>query len=369
MSPPKSVSNIWKAARSTNSPVRVMVVDDSLTVRTVFKRMIEGDRRLVVVADASSAERALTQLENTPVDVILLDLEMPGIGGLTALPDLIKASNGAQVLVVSSLTQDGAEHSLAALSMGAADTMPKPQAGGFDETYRKALLDKISALGGVEEREPSTRAMTKGAAAPPVRNRFSAKPAKIVGIGASTGGIHALNIVLRSLPQKFDLPILITQHLPASFVPVFARMVEEASGRKTKIAGNGTEIESGDIILASGKGHLEVIESAGRIVTHISKAPAKSGCLPSVDPMLESLAKTFDGHALAVILSGMGRDGADGAKTLVDAGGSVIAQDADSSAVWGMPGAVAKAGLTSDLLPPENMAAAIVKRAGALTWS
>ncbi|MEM6908953.1 MAG: chemotaxis-specific protein-glutamate methyltransferase CheB [Pseudomonadota bacterium] len=341
-----------------------MIVDDSLTVRTIFKRMVESDQSLTVVATASSAERALSELrahnKASEVDVILLDLEMPGMGGLEALPAILQTAEQAQVLVVSSLTEDGAEATLSALSMGAADTMPKPRPGGFNEDYRSQLLGKIRALGSAEldDASASDEARAQPPAAP-LRKVTSPRP-EVVAIGASTGGIHALNLLLRALPTDFTLPILITQHLPASFIPVFARQVEMACDRRTQIAEDGTVIGRGEIGIATGHGHMLVRRESKRLICRVSAEPARSGCLPSVDPMLASAAEAFEGRVLAVILSGMGRDGIEGASKVVDQGGTVMAQDAASSAVWGMPGAVTNAGLTSLVAPPEQLAEAIL---------
>ena len=341
----------------TAKKIRVMIVDDSLTVRTIFKRMIEGDRGMEVVGTASSAERAIAQLKSIQVDVILLDLEMPGMGGLEALPSLLETGKDAEVLVVSSLTSDGAEHTISALSMGAAETMLKPRPGGFNEEYRHQLLSKIRALGQSEEPqqgeepqqcEPATQKVRRG------------KRPQLLAIGASTGGIHALNLLLRGLSPEFNLPILITQHLPSTFVPVFARQIEMVSARPTRIAEDGTEIRSGEVAIAPGHGHMLVHNQGDRLVTRTSSKPSRSGCMPSVDPMLSSIAKACEGRALAVILSGMGRDGLEGARELVDSGGTIFAQDMETSAVWGMPGAVAKAGLAGLVAPPDELGKAVM---------
>lgn len=378
-------------AKSTRSaPTRVLIVDDSLTVRTILKRIVETGADMEVTGTASSAERAIALIKTSPADVILLDLEMPGMGGLEALPAILEAGRGAQVLVVSSLTQDGAEHTVSALSMGAADTMLKPRPGGFNEDYRAQLLAKIRALGAPFEQDAAADGITDGpapASPPAPRKRqaldppgeaaspapaaqpvpagsigpapLCARPPELVAIGASTGGIHALNVMLRALPPEFDLPILITQHLPASFIPVFARQIEMACARPAVIAEDGTPIRRGEVAIATGHGHMIVRRIANRLVARISAEPARSGCLPSVDPMLASAAQACNGRVLAVILSGMGRDGAEGADELVRLGGTVFAQDAASSAVWGMPGAVTKAGLSSFVAPPEALAAAL----------
>ena len=357
-----------------------MIVDDSLTVRTIFKRMVESDGAMEVVGTAASAERAIAQLESSPVDVVLLDLEMPGMGGLEALPQILKRSDGGQVLVVSSLTQDGAEHTVSALSMGAADTMLKPRPGGFNADYRGQLLDKIRALGlgheNVEAREApasgeatqqgASRAQSAADAGGFTKASMGKRP-EVVAIGASTGGIHALNIMLRRLTPDFDLPILITQHLPSSFIPVFARQVEMACARPAVIAEEGTEIRRGEVAIATGHGHMTVRRIGDRLVTKTSTEPARSGCVPSVDPMFSSLAQACEGRVLAIVLSGMGRDGLEGAQSLVDAGGTIFAQDAETSAVWGMPGAVTKAGLSSLVATPEELGDQLLKVAKGLT--
>jgi two-component system chemotaxis response regulator CheB len=349
-----------------------MIVDDSLTVRTIFKRIVESDGAMEIAGTASSAERAIVQLEKTPVDVVLLDLEMPGMGGLDGLPAILERADGGQVLVVSALTPDGAEHTVSALSMGAADTMLKPRPGGFDENYRAQLLAKIRALGdavvALDDGAAGGRyaARLAAPASPAPRSALASAP-EVIAIGASTGGIHAINIVLRSLPREFDLPILITQHLPPSFIPVFARQVELACSRPAVIAEDGTPIRPGQVTIATGHGHMLVRRTASTtgsgLVARTCSKPAPSGCLPSVDPMFASLAETCEGRALGVVLSGMGRDGLDGARVLVEAGGRIIAQDAETSAVWGMPGAVAKAGLASVVAAPHELARTILDAA------
>ncbi|MHA7819372.1 MAG: chemotaxis-specific protein-glutamate methyltransferase CheB [Erythrobacter sp.] len=346
----KTQTEISKTAGTSAGAIRVMLVDDSLTVRTIFRRMIESDGGMEVTATASSAERAISQLKTMSVDVVLLDLEMPGMGGLEALPTILKTAPGAQVLVVSSLTEDGAEATVAALSTGAADTMLKPRPGGFNEDYRSQLLGKIRALGGKRDAAESTPR-----SAPELKRESRTKRPEVVAIGASTGGIHALNLMLRALTPDFDLPILITQHLPPSFIPVFARQIGVASGRRTHIAEDGTEIRRGEVAIATGHGHMVVRRIGDRLIAKTSSEPARSGCFPSVDPMLNSLTDACDGRVLAIILSGMGRDGFAGAQHLVEAGGSVWAQDAETSAVWGMPGAVAKAGLTNHVAAPDDL--------------
>lgn len=337
-------------------PVRVLVVDDSPTVRAVFARLIGVESDLELAAAEDSAEGALSRILQTAPDVILLDLDMPGMGGLDAIPQFIDLAAPARVLVVSSLTVRGAEHTLAALSLGAADTLAKPSPGKFDKEYRATLLRKIRLLGRVAK-----RARLKSAA-PTQSLRPAAKVAPhLLAIGASTGGIHALSQLLGSLTTRVDLPILITQHLPASFMEAFVRQIRAASGRGALIAHQGMAVLPGQIVVAPGDAHLTVAASTrGGVVVRLEDGPTASGCRPSVDPMFASCADVYGAHAMGVVLSGMGRDGADGAARIVAAGGTVLAQDAATSAVWGMPGAVATAGLAAAVLPPEQIAARIV---------
>ena len=342
-------------------PVRVLVVDDSPTVRAVLARLIDAEADLELAASLGSAEEALATLIQAAPDVILLDLDMPGMGGLDAIPRMIELSAPARILVVSSLTVRGAEHTLSALSLGAADTLAKPRPGEFDKEYRATLLRKIRLLGRVAK-----RARTKSAppAQPPLRP-YGKVPPHLLAIGASTGGIHALGQLLGSLPPKVHLPILVTQHLPSSFMDPFVRQLRAASGRSAVVAHEGMAVLPDQIVVAPGDAHLTVVAGKqGITVVRLEDGPVASGCRPSVDPMFSSCAKLFGCHTLGVVLSGMGRDGADGAAHVVAAGGTILAQDAASSAVWGMPGAVASAGLASAVLPPNQLAQRIVAAMG-----
>lgn len=343
--------------------IRVMVIDDSITARSALARTIEARRDMTVVATAGSAEVGLELLDDKRADVILLDLEMPGMGGLRALPAILAKAMGAKVLVVSTLTTAGAEPTLAALAMGAADTLAKPSAGNFGEEYRGELVGKIVALarsgGAIQPREHT---QTVGAPSRPV-HMSRIKPG-VIAIGASTGGIHALGRFFGALPQSVTAPILVTQHLPQAFMPVFARQIAAMSGRHAEVAGEGMPLRQGHVLIAPGDGHLLLRESRDGIVVTIQDFSAPSGCRPSVDPMLESVAKHFGAAGLGVVLSGMGRDGTIGAKFLNDVGGTLLAQDEESCAVFGMPRGIVEAGFSAQTDTPEALAAYIAKRAG-----
>lgn len=342
--------------------VRVVVVDDSPTVRAVLSRLVQAEPDLELAAAQDSAERALATLVQSAPDVILLDLDMPGMGGLDAIPRMLDLAAPARILVVSSLTVRGAEHTLAALSLGAADTLAKPRPGEFDNDYRATLLRKVRLLGRVAKR---ARIKSAPSAKPALRPHGQEEP-HILAIGASTGGIHALGQLLGALPQAVALPILVTQHLPGSFMDAFVRQLRAASGRSATVAVDGMAILPGQLLVAPGDAHLTLAASArGLPIVRLIDGQYPSGCRPSVDPMFDSCARLFGGHAMGVVLSGMGRDGADGAARIVAAGGTILAQDAASSAVWGMPGAVAAAGLASAVLPPDQIALRIAAAVGA----
>ncbi|HEX7710886.1 MAG TPA: chemotaxis-specific protein-glutamate methyltransferase CheB [Sphingomonadaceae bacterium] len=344
-------------------PIHIMVVDDSMTARTVFSRIITDEDDMMLVAEAASAEEALEILSVSTVDVILLDLEMPGMGGLHALPRMIAAAPEARIMVVSTLTVEGAEPTVTALSLGAADTLAKPRPGTFDHEYRERLLGKIRALGGTALQAAIPKAERKPPAA--TLRAVSRERPHVLAIGASTGGIHALGQLFAALPQRIGVPILVTQHLPASFMDAFARQLRNAASRPAMLAQDGAVLLADQILIAPGNAHMTVVERGGSYRVKLDTTPAPSGCMPSVDPMLASLAAAMGPHALGVILSGMGRDGTDGARQVAAANGTIFAQDQASCAVWGMPGSAAMAGLASAICPPDQIAGRVAQCARA----
>jgi len=342
--------------------LRLMIVDDSMVARAVLSRMVETDGGFQIVAVAGTAEDAIEALGQVRVDVILLDLEMPGAGGLKSIPNILAAARGAQVLIVSSQAEEGAEETVAALALGAADTLPKPGTGRFNGRFSEILMSKLRALGSVDEQRP-VRASSR--ASPPLVRApaMASAPLGLLAIGASTGGIHALATLLGALPPKIRVPILVTQHLPATFMSVLARQLTTASGRHAVVAEDGMSLGPDQIVIAPGTAHLNLDRMRDRLIVRLSSQKMASGCLPSVDPMLTSAATVLGARALGIMLTGMGRDGCEGAARLVAAGGSVIAQDEASSAVWGMPRAVVDAGLACAVLPPARIAQRIAFRA------
>lgn len=339
-------------------PIRLMIVDDSMVARAVLSRMVETDGAFEIAAVAGTAEDAIEALAHVQVDIILLDLEMPGAGGLQSIPRILDASRGARIMIVSSLAEEGAEGTVAALALGAADTLPKPGTGRFNGRFSEVLIARLRALGHVEARDrhtigdPSARI---AAGAPPLRS-MSTEALKLLALGASTGGIHALGVYFQHLPRRVGVPILVTQHLPAAFMPVFARQLGVAAGRPAFVAEEGMRLTEDMLFIAPGDAHLTIEAGPSGPTVRLLRHTVKSGCMPSVDPMFASAGALLGGHALGVVLSGMGRDGLDGATKLVACGGAVLAQDQASSAVWGMPRAIADSGLAAAILPPDQLA-------------
>jgi two-component system chemotaxis response regulator CheB len=339
--------------------MRLMIVDDSVVARAVLSRMIDSDPGFEIAAVAASAEEAVCLLDRCRVDAVILDLEMPGEGGLKSIPRIIAAAAGAKVMIVSSLAEDGAEQTVAALALGAADTLPKPGTGRFNGRFSEILLAKLRALGPA----PMPR-LDEASARDPRLRAMPADPIAALGIGASTGGIHALNQLFTKLPVEIGVPILVTQHLPAAFMTVFARQLATVARREAFVGDDGMRLRPDRIIVAPGDAHLAVEPNGGHVVIRLSHAPQSSGCRPSVDPMLAALGSVYGPQALGIMLTGMGRDGVEGAARLVACGGAMIAQDEASSAVWGMPRAVFDAGLASALLSPDKIARRIAARIG-----
>ena len=338
-----------------------MIVDDSMVARAVLSRMVEADGAFEIAAVAGTAEDAIEALNQVRVDIVLLDLEMPGAGGLRSLPRIIRAAAGAKVMIVSSLAEEGAEETVAALAMGAADTLPKPGTGRFNGRFSEILLSKLKALGYATALDERAATPANAGLRAPLR-AMPTDPIEVLAIGASTGGIHALGVLFNALPRQIGVPILVTQHLPEPFMTVFARQLGVAAKRECLVAQDGLELRADRIILAPGDAHLTLDSSGSLPIVRLTHGRSVSGCMPSVDPMFASVAAAYGPGALGVVLTGMGRDGLEGAARIVAGGGSILAQDETSCAVWGMPRAILEAGLACSVLPPDKIARRIASR-------
>jgi two-component system chemotaxis response regulator CheB len=336
-----------------------MIVDDSVVARAVLSRMIESDDAFELAAVAGTAEDAIDALQAVRVDTILLDLEMPGAGWLRSIPRILDNASGAHIMIVSSMADEGAEETIAALAMGAADALPKPGTGRFNGRFSEVLLTRLKALGYADDARPAAPAPVGQDLRAPLR-AMSAEPIRLLAIGASTGGIHALNSFFEALPKRIGLPILVTQHLPTPFMGVFARQLAISAKREALVGEDGMAL----LPDRTGDAHLTICPSPDGAIVRLDRNAAHSGCMPSVDPMFQSASAAFGAGAAGVVLTGMGRDGVQGAARLVASGGSILAQDEGSSAVWGMPRSVLDAGLACAVMPPDKLARRIASRLG-----
>ncbi len=372
------------------SPIRVMVVDDSAVIRGLISRMLEADPQIDVVASVGNGQLAVNQLDRQAglIDVIILDIEMPVMDGLTALPLLLKADPNIKVIMASTLTKRNAEISLRALSAGATEYVPKPstarELSGGENDFRRELLDKVkslgiihhAAIGQVVTNRAAPVAKPRPAPTKPSGVATGGKPQRweikhedkvtlrkvginkpdILAIGSSTGGPQALFEFLKGLPVSIDLPVVLTQHMPATFTSILAEHITRMTGWPCSEAKDGDLIQAGKILLAPGDFHMTVVQKGPQRVIKLNQDAPENFCRPAVDPMLRSVVNVYAGRVLTVILTGMGNDGAKGAQHVIDAGGTVIAQDEKTSVVWGMPGAVASAGFCSAVLPIGELA-------------
>ena len=414
-------------------PYRVMVVDDSAVVRGLETRMLESDPSIKVVASVGNGQSALQTLDRMDIEVIVLDIEMPVMDGLEALPKILEKHPGVRVLMSSTLTQKNAEISIRAMELGATDYIPKPSSsreltGASD--FRTMLVDKVKALGlsarrgtgigsGSAKRSFSAQQSVSGGSAghtPFSRPAASAAPTPsapaspaapataartpfnaarsapaaggghhsllsptqpitlrqagterpdVVVIGSSTGGPQALFTVLGGLKKSGGIaqPILITQHMPATFTTILAEHISRIAGLVAREGQDGEKIEGGRVYIAPGDFHMTVEVRGGEKVIKLDKGPPENFCRPAVDPLFRSVSAAYGRRVLACVLTGMGSDGAKGGRVIADAGGTLIAQDEASSVVWGMPGATANTGACSAILPIADVADYIYKTA------
>lgn len=343
----------------TRQPIDVLIVDDSVVVRRIMARVLADDRRFRVAGAVSSGDQALAFVQAQPVDLVLLDMQMPGLDGLQVLPRLLGAGRHIQVVLLSGSCREGSQIALQALALGASDVVAKPDAGHFSDQFVEHLLDRLVHLLPNAERSRTPERVDQAAA----RLRPLGSLVRAVGIGGSTGGIGAMLTLIAGLEATASFPMFVTQHLPCNFQPLFADQLRRATGMPVLVAEEGMAVRSGTIHVAPGRAHLGLAKDArGRVVVRLSNEPSLHGAFPAVDPMFAALARVYGAGACGVILSGMGRDGLAGAQAIAEAGGWLIAQDHESSAVWGMPGSVAKGGLASAILPPGGIADLILER-------
>jgi two-component system chemotaxis response regulator CheB len=368
------------SAIATADPIRVMVVDDSVVVRGLVSRWIEEEPGLAVAASLRNGRDAVDQLDRVDPDVVILDIEMPELDGISALPLMLAKKRDLVVIMASTLTRHNAEVSLKALSLGAADYIPKPETNRgvtTSATFRRELIEKIRELGGRRRRRRPPRAPTPSAPTPqpaqrapepaapsaPLKLRpFTPTPPRVLVIGSSTGGPQALTAVVSNLRGLIPrVPVLITQHMPPTFTTILAEHIARAAGCPAHEGIDGEPVVAGTIYVAPGGKHMQAVKRDNGVFIALDDGPLVNYCKPAVDPLFRSVARAWGSAVLALVLTGMGSDGAKGGAEIVAQGGSVIAQDEATSVVWGMPGAAAHAGICSAVLPLDQIAPKIMR--------
>ncbi len=382
------MSPLSQSSGQSGGPIHVMLVDDSAVVRGFIGRILENDPDIKVVASVANGEQGVTSTARHHPDVVILDIEMPVMDGITALPKILAASPGVRVIMCSTLTVRNAEVTMKAFQLGATDCIAKPTnsteihgAGDF----KQAIVARVKALGrraaaATRPRPAASNAPARPATSPAAqpastiysggqnaalkhKTPFELRKAPIgevfrpnlLAIGSSTGGPQALFKVIEHF-KNFDVPIIVTQHMPATFTKILAQHITMQTGVPAFEGENGMAVEKGKVYVAPGGHHMTFAKKDNGIIEILlDNGPPENFCKPSVDPMLRSAIKLWGPKFLTVILTGMGHDGLEGCKLVVEGCGRVVAQDQETSVVWGMPGAVAVAGICTNVLPLQDI--------------
>ena len=345
--------------------IRVLVVDDSALVRRLIQTALVEATDIEVVGTARDGLDAIEKVDQLLPDVITLDVEMPRLDGLGALAEIRQRHPRLPVIMFSTLTERGATATLEALSRGASDYVCKPSnTGSVTEglaSVRDQLVPRIRALAGMRRLAPTARL-----ARPPETSSVRRPDARVAGpveallIGCSTGGPDALATLVAQLPADFGVPVLVVQHMPPVFTTMLAQRLDRISALTVREAVAGDVPRAGEVLIAPGDRHLRVEARDGGVRVAIDQGPQENFCRPAVDVLFRSAAAVYGGQCVAVVLTGMGHDGLEGVRLLAKSGASTYVQDEASSVVWGMPGAVAHAGLADAVLPLDRMAGRLV---------
>lgn len=342
-------------------PIRVLLADDARSVRYLLGEVLADDPDIEVVGSAANGKILLRRLTTAEPDIVILDIEMPEMDGLEALRQLRSTHPSLPVIMFSSLTERGARATIEALRLGASDYLAKPQ--GSDAVPARTYIEKelITRIKALARPRKFNLAPARRLAPNKVRGNVG-----IVAIGSSTGGPAALGLILSQLPKGLPVPVVVAQHMPAVFSVILAQRLNETSRLKVAEATHGAPLEAGCVYLAPGGYHLEVLRARGRACCSLNQDPPVHACRPAVDVLFHSVAKSFGRACLAVVLTGMGSDGALGAAVLSDKGAQVIVQDQASAVVWGMPGSVVQRGAADRIVDLSAMAGEIALRTNVL---
>ena len=385
---------------------RILIVDDSMVARSAMRQVMERAglaSTLDIAVDGQHALRTVARMamKGTPVEIVLLDIEMPVMDGLAALPRILEVAPAPRVIMSSVLTRRGAAVSMQAITLGASDYLCKPtsQEGLYGEQFQSELIEKVHCWGRLARRaasevlNPKTAASTvrpvasgsapsSGAAgsAQGARASLARMPDKqpvdtpglrarpdiqALAIGCSTGGPQALMSIFRGETLSLRLPIFLTQHMPPTFTTILSEQLSRVAARDCHEGIDGELVKPDTIYVAPGDRHMLIErKSPDEVRIRLDDGPPRNFCRPAVDPMLDSLVVAYGARLCAVILTGMGHDGLDGCRSVHGAGGVVVAQDAETSVVWGMPGAVARQGLADAVLPLDTIPGQLIRLLG-----
>jgi len=367
--------------------ISVLVVDDSALMRNLIGRMIDDTPGMVVAEKAMNGQFALQKIQRVAPDIIVLDLEMPEMNGIEFLKERKNRGIDIPVVILSSIASRGAEVTMEALSLGASDFIQKPSGSvsedihvvkdvligklfGYGSAYRRSKGKKVLAPSEYETKTPSSKTSDIAVhfklaseapvapATPPIRARYPGNT-EIIAIGISTGGPDALRVVFQNLDADLKIPIVVVQHMPAGFTNEFAKSLDRICPLNVKEVEDGDVIMPGRILIAQGNKHLEVEKKGTGAIARLSDAPQVSGHRPSADVLFASVAMSYSNHALGVIMTGMGRDGAQQLGTIYREGGMTLGQDEASAVVYGMPRVAYELGHVMEQVSLEKMACRI----------
>ncbi|MHB8621025.1 MAG: protein-glutamate methylesterase/protein-glutamine glutaminase [Chloroflexota bacterium] len=360
---PDTFGTVPAAGAAAPGSVKVLVVDDSAFMRNMIAKMLNGVPGITVLASAVDGQDAVDKVKALRPDVVTMDVEMPRMNGLQAVEAIMK-HYPTPVIMLSSLTQEGAMVTIEALEKGAVDFVGKPSGTVSIDIHRvrDELVNKILRASKVSSIRLAAMAGPRAArqeplALPPLRPSATAGH-RVVAIGASTGGPKALNELLPRLPGGLPAPVLVVQHMPAGFTRAMAERLDSLSALDVREAADGDLLENGVALVAPGNFHMTVVRG-GRVA--LTQGPPVHNVRPAVDVLLASVVEAFGSEAIAVVLTGMGNDGAEGAHRIKRAGGRVIVQDEATSVVYGMPRSVVEAGAADIIVPLGKIADEIVK--------
>lgn len=353
--------------------IRVLIVDDAVVVRRVVANVLSEDPELEVVGTAPGGRIALAKLTQVNPDAITLDVEMPEMDGLQTLAEIRKTHPLIPVIIFSTVTERGAAITIDALSLGANDYVTKPANVGSVtaamQRIREELIPKIKALCGRSqgqgkaspraEQAPREKFTAPDSATPIIRHRG----VDVIAIGISTGGPNALAKLIPDLPADFPVPIVIVQHMPPIFTKILADRLNSQSAISVREAVQGDKLAPGHVWVAPGDHHMFLVREDSCVRIELQQGPPENSCRPAADVLFRSVAEVFGSRSVAVVMTGMGQDGLYGCRLIREKGGQVLAQDEETSVVWGMPGYVVNAGLADRVLSLDQIAPEIGRRA------